>query len=44
MPDLPRGTVTFLFADVVVDSALWRTQPGEVAQALGDIQAGLRAP
>ncbi|HEY8744990.1 MAG TPA: hypothetical protein VIU62_18025 [Chloroflexota bacterium] len=40
MPDLPTGTVTFLFTDVEGSTRLWEQDPGAMRQALGDRAAG----
>ena len=38
MPDLPHGTVTFLFAEVVVDAARWRELPDDVDRDLARVR------
>src|SRR5919202_2211372 len=35
MPDLPTGTVTFLFTDIAGSTALWEQQPAAMRHALG---------
>src|ERR671932_1005818 len=34
MPDLPTGTVTFLFTDIAGSTALWEQQPAAMRHAL----------
>jgi len=34
MPDLPSGTITFLFTDLQDSTRLWEKHPGEMDQAL----------
>ncbi|MDP9470903.1 MAG: NB-ARC domain-containing protein [Chloroflexota bacterium] len=42
MPDLPHGTVTFLFTDIEGSTRLWQAHPAEMAEAMVRHDALLR--
>ncbi len=42
MPDLPHGTVTFLFTDIEGSTRLWQAHPAEMAEAMARHDALLR--
>ena len=42
MPELPRGTVTFLFTDIEGSTGLWQGHPGAKARVYGRHDAMLR--
>ena len=43
MPDLPRGTVTFLFTDIEGSTRLWENSPGAMRVALTRHDSLMRA-